>query len=110
MNSPKAKVYYKQLTPAQQSKLSVMCERNHVDFEDAAAPTAGKGILEVMCTPEAKILVDGVDTGLSTPIRGDKLQLNPGKHKVTFVIDGNRFTYAVDIVAGETVKLSKDLR
>ncbi|NVB85175.1 MAG: hypothetical protein HOV81_42810 [Kofleriaceae bacterium] len=110
LNPAKAKLYYKQLTPTQQNRLSVMCERNHVDYEDAASPAASKGILEVMCTREAKILVDGVDTGLTTPIRGDKLQLNPGKHKVTFVVDGNRFTYAVDIVAGETLKLSKDLR
>ncbi len=110
-NSSKAKAYYKQLSPAQRSKFKVICERNKVDFDDGApVPASGKGVLEVMSKPAAKIIVDGVDTGLTTPITGGKLQLTPGKHKVTFVVDGNRYTYAVDIVAGGTLKLSKDLQ
>ena len=59
--------------------------------------------------PAAKILVDGIDTGLTTPISGHALSLAPGKHKVTFVIGDDRFTYPVVVKAGATETMSKDL-
>jgi len=64
----------------------------------------------VFSKPQAKILVDGVETGMKTPINGHALQLAPGKHKVTFVIGDDRFTYPVTIKAGATESLSKDLQ
>jgi eukaryotic-like serine/threonine-protein kinase len=69
-----------------------------------------KGYLSVQSTPSAKIFVDGVDTGMSTPINGKQLSLAPGKHKVTFVIGGDKFTFAVMIKAGATELLKKDLQ
>jgi hypothetical protein len=75
--------------------------------------TAGdpnKGYLQVFSKPPAKILVDNVDTNLKTPISGQTLSLAPGKHKVTFVIGDDRFTYPVVIKAGVTETMSKDLQ
>ena len=80
--------------------------------DQGATPAAadGKGYLQVYSKPAAKISIDGVDSGLSTPIAGRALQLTPGKHKVTFTIGGDKFTFAVMIKAGATETLSKDLQ
>ncbi len=75
----------------------------------AAADNSGKGYLHVFSKPSAKVLVDGNETGLSTPITGRSIALTPGRHKVTFQIGGDKFTYAVNIKAGATEVLSKDL-
>jgi len=69
-----------------------------------------KGYLNVYSKPSAKIAVDGKETGLSTPITGRALPLAPGKHKVTFAIGNDRFTFTVTIKAGATETLSKDLQ
>jgi hypothetical protein len=74
----------------------------------AVDPT--KGYLQVFSKPAAKILVDMNDTGLKTPISGQALALPPGKHKITFVIGDDRFTYPVIIKAGVTETMSKDLQ
>ena len=60
----------------------------------AALPKApaDAGTLHVISTPVARILIDGIDTGLSTPVTGDQLKLAPGRHKVTFEIDDDRYT------------------
>ena len=76
--------------------------------EQPADPT--KGYLQVFSKPAAKILVDGVESGMKTPISGHTLSLTPGKHKVTFVIGDDRFTYPVTIKAGSTETMSKDLQ
>ena len=68
-----------------------------------------RGYLAVTSKSPAKIVVDGVDTGLSTPITGHMLPLSPGKHKVTFVIGNDRVTFPVVIKAGENSALHKDL-
>ena len=47
---------------------------------------------------------------MSTPINGKQLPLSPGKHKVTFAIGGDKFTFAVMIKAGATEVLKKDLQ
>ena len=70
----------------------------------------GKGYLQVFSKPTAKILVDAVDSGLSTPISGHALALPPGKHKVTFVMGDDRYTFPVVIKPGATETMSKDLQ
>ena len=75
-----------------------------------AAGDSSKGYLQVFSKPTAKILVDGVDSGMSTPISGHSLGLGPGKHKVTFVMGDDRYTFPVVIKAGATETLSKDLQ
>jgi tetratricopeptide (TPR) repeat protein len=120
-NESRAQKYWWWLTDAQRTKYKVMCVRNKLDPDTwtrpAADPNDGfsststeKGYLWVNSKPKAKILIDGVDTGLTTPITGKTLPLTPGKHKVTFVIDDDRFTYPVLIQPGKTEVMSKDLR
>jgi len=77
---------------------------------DKAASIGEKGYLNVYSKPSAKISIDGKDTGFSTPISGRTLPLLPGKHKVTFTIGGDRFTFSVTIKSGSTETLSKDLQ
>jgi hypothetical protein len=111
-NSPKAKLYYKQMTPEQQEKFAQMCKRTNTPYEQAPAAAVDKdhGYLQITSTPTAKVWIDGADTGRQTPIAGPALKLTPGRHKVTFVIGADRFTYAVVIKAGETHMMSKDLQ
>lgn len=102
-NASKARAYYGQLSAPQQTKYKVICERNKVDLD-------AQGYLQVFSKPTARIFIDGVDTGLSTPIQGKALALTPGKHKVTFVIGGDRFTYFVQTKSGQTDTMTKDLQ
>jgi hypothetical protein len=77
---------------------------------DVLADTSGKGYLAITSKPTAHILVDGVDSGLSTPISGKALSMAPGQHKITFVMGDDRYTFPVTIVAGKTEQLDKDLQ
>lgn len=107
-NGTKAREYWGQLTKAEQTKYRVICDRNKIDVLDTSGDP--KGYLQVFSKPSAKILIDGVDTGLTTPIQGAALALAPGKHKVTFVIGGDRFTYFVVTKSGQTDTMTKDLQ
>ncbi|HSD91083.1 MAG TPA: protein kinase [Kofleriaceae bacterium] len=80
------------------------------DTKSTAVADPTKGYLQVFSKPPAKILVDGVETNMKTPISGHTLPLAPGKHKITFVINDDRFTYPVVIKAGSTETMSKDLQ
>ena len=69
-----------------------------------------KGYLVAYTTPWAKVSIDGKDTGKMTPIAPRaKIALTPGKHKVTFVVGRESWSYTVTIKAGETAKITKDL-
>jgi tetratricopeptide (TPR) repeat protein len=108
-NEAKANVYYPQLSPRQREKFRQICIRQtpsvrlYIDELEV-------GYLHVTSKPVAKILIDGKDTELETPIKGKDLKLTPGKHKVTFVIGEDRFTYPVVIEAGKTATMTKDLQ
>lgn len=65
---------------------------------------ADRGRLRITCKPSAKILIDDMLLG-ETPWDG---QVAAGKHKVTFQIDLDRYSFWVTIVAGQTVSLAKD--
>ena len=82
-------------------------EVSHPKTEPAA--DSSKGYLTLTSKPSARIAVDGVDTGLSTPIAGKALSLTPGKHKITFVLGDDRYTFPVTIVGGQSQAMSKDL-
>ena len=109
----KARQYWGKLAPAPAQTLKQMCVRNGIteDMLDggpaAPAPAAGTATLHIDCVPQAQILIDGAPTGKTTPVN---LTLTPGKHKVTYVIGADRFTYPVTLRAGETESVSKDLR
>ncbi|HUS33124.1 MAG TPA: hypothetical protein VMZ53_31700 [Kofleriaceae bacterium] len=125
-DADKARKYYAQLTPPQQTKYKIMCIANHID--PAASPSdsesdtdpdpfvtrppsaVAQGYLQVFSKPKAKVFVDGVDSGKTTPIKGKNLALTPGKHKITFLIGDDRFTYPVVIQSGKTETMTKDLQ
>ena len=75
---------------------------------DKSVADKTSGYLTVSSKPSAKISIDTVDTGMSTPT--GKITLTPGRHKVTFTVGDDKFTFAVNIKAGETVQLSKELQ
>ena len=84
-----------------------MCFKHGISHDALEGKLGNDGIANIYCKPEAKILVDGVDTGQTTPAH---LQLGAGKHKVTFVVGQDRFTYPLTIRAGESETISKDLQ
>ncbi|WP_428269500.1 protein kinase domain-containing protein [Haliangium sp.] len=68
------------------------------------------GYLIANSTPWAKVIIDGKPTGLTTPIPASKkVKLSPGKHRVVFEYQGQRFPYPIEIKPGETFKLIKKL-
>jgi serine/threonine protein kinase len=80
----------------------------HKPSDTATPAVADKGFLVVTCKPPAKILVDGVATGLTTPITGHALPLTPGPHKVTFEIGADKYSFRVSVEAGKVSTLTKD--
>ena len=68
------------------------------------------GYLVANTQPWAKVIIDGKDTGKTTPIAPrSKIPLKPGKHSVTFVAGGKKYTYDIAVKAGEDVYLIKQL-
>jgi hypothetical protein len=67
---------------------------------------AQTGSLVADSKPSAKVLVDGRDTGKSTPAR---IKLPAGKHRVTFVVGEQKFTYNIMVEPDQDYELSKSL-
>jgi hypothetical protein len=76
----------------------------------AQAEPGEVGYLTLTSKPRAKILIDHVDTGRMTPITGRSLPLAPGKHRVTFWIGDDKYTFPATIHAGQTTALVKDFQ
>jgi hypothetical protein len=75
-----------------------------------AGATSESGFLVANTQPWAKVLIDGKDTGKTTPIAPRrKIALKPGKHVVTFVANGKKFNFDVAIKPGEDTRLIKQL-
>lgn len=78
-----------------------------------SAPSGGsdaEGFLIANSQPFARVFVDDKDTGKTTPIAPrDRIPLKPGKHKVTFVASGKKYTYDVTIRPGEEFRLIRNL-
>ena len=108
----KAREYWVKIPPANAKQLKQMCVRNGIteDMLDggpaAPAPTDGQGRVRIDSVPASDILVDGKPVGHSPVV----VTIAPGKHKVTYVIGADRYTYPVTVKAGETETLSKDLQ
>jgi serine/threonine protein kinase len=71
----------------------------------------GKGTLVLNSEPWAKVIVDGRDTGITTPTV-DGLRLTVGKHKITLVNPELEISKTIVVVVkkGETVKRFVDLK
>ena len=78
--------------------------------EKAAPSGGGDGYLRLGSKPWTNILVDGKDTGLHTP--QTHLKLLAGAHRITLTNPqfNIKETFSVDIKAGETETVIKDLR
>jgi hypothetical protein len=73
-------------------------------------PSSDPGYLVANTQPWAKVFIDGHDTGKTTPIAPrSKIALKPGKHTVTFVVNGKKFNYDVNIKPNEDTRLIKQL-
>jgi hypothetical protein len=77
--------------------------------KSGAASSSSEGILRIGSKPWTNIAIDGKDTGLHTP--QTNIKLSPGTHRVT--LSNPQFnvkqTFSVDIKAGETETVRKDL-
>lgn len=104
-NAGKAKQYWDKIP--NHDVLLQMCVRNGISRDTL---DADNGYLVLASRPPAKIEVDGRDTGLITPVTGQQLPLTPGRHKVTFLVGADRYTYVVNVRSGETQTMSKDLQ
>ena len=108
----KSRQYWAKIPPASAQMLKQMCVRNGIteDMLDggqaAPPPPAGQGRVRIDSVPPADILLDTRPVG-HTPV---VLTTTPGKHRVTYVIGADRYTYPVNVKAGETETLSKDLQ
>lgn len=108
----KAQQYWVKLPSGSAQQLKQMCVRNGITEamldggRAAPPPPGGQGQIRIDSVPQADILLDSKPVG-HTPL---VLTAAPGKHKVTYVIAGDRFTYSVTVKAGETETLSKDLQ
>ncbi len=74
-------------------------------------PKGKPGFLVLYSQPAgARVIVDGKDTGRSTPIPPSKpIELSPGTHKVTFDSAGTRFNYSVTIQSGKARNMNVTL-
>jgi hypothetical protein len=105
--SAKAKLYYAKLPPNASSSYVQICERFGIDVlghDDTTVTNGTTGMLKLASKPSAAVQIDGVDAG-TTPVTK---KIAVGKHKVTFVIDGNKYTFAVHVKANEVTSLVKD--
>lgn len=76
----------------------------NLNLDTAVVPA---GYLEATTDPPAKVLVDGDDTGESTPLQGkSKLPLIAGPHTITFVAEKRRFTCKVQITPGTIARIN----
>ncbi len=75
------------------------------------APSGDVGYLVANTMPwGAKVIVDGKNTGLMTPVMPrKKIPLKPGRHKVTFVLAGKKHNFSVTVKSGKIARLIKKL-
>lgn len=103
-NAGSARRHYARLPASTTKGIGQICDRNGImDYATAER----LGTLKVQASPPARILVDGADTGKTTPAT---LELLAGNHKVTFVVGEDKYTFGAVIEAGKTLRLTKDLR
>ncbi len=78
--------------------------------EGHGAGVGDSGFLVANTQPWAKVLIDGKDTGKTTPIAPrSKIPLKPGKHVVTFIANDKKYDFDVQIKAGEDYRLIRQL-
>lgn len=81
-----------------------------IPFRDAMLLPAEAGLLRIRSRPAARVTIDGLQYGETTPVEG--LPLPAGRHTVrlTAVDEPLERTYEIRIEAGKTTRLAVDLR
>jgi serine/threonine protein kinase len=78
--------------------------------DKGAAASSEPGYLVANTQPWAKVIIDGKDTGKTTPIAPrSKIPLKAGKHTVTFVASGKKYNFDIVVKPGEEIRLIKQL-
>lgn len=79
-------------------------------FRDVFFPQAERGWIDVQSVPVARLRVDGVDTGLETPVYG--YEVPAGRHALRLVVSTPALdrTYSVTVERGGTTQIAVDLR
>jgi serine/threonine protein kinase len=85
---------------------------DHVEYAEGQQPTSGSastGSVWVRSAPPgARILVDGMDTGLRTP---SQVELRPGEHRVLLALNGFALgSHVVVVRAGEATQFTETLQ
>jgi serine/threonine protein kinase len=81
-----------------------------VDLTSPGKANNDPGYLVANTQPWAKVWIDGKDTGKTTPIAPrSKIPLKPGKHTVTFVANGKKYSFDINVRSDEDVRLIKQL-
>jgi serine/threonine protein kinase len=96
--------------PAPAPKPAPKAAEKPAPVEKPVEKASGEGWLRLGSKPWTNISVDGKDTGLHTP--QTKIKLTPGSHRITLTNPqfNIKETFSVDIKAGETETVIKDLR
>ena len=81
---------------------------DQLTYRDAVALVKAQRAIRQTAMYAVSLNMTGAD-GAPTPISGHALPLTPGKHKVTFVMGDDRYTFPVTITAGQTQAMTKDL-
>jgi Spy/CpxP family protein refolding chaperone len=102
-----ANKYLRRLRGQREAFVRQICLGEKVPLAEGPDVVETTGYLSVNTQPWARVVVDGKDTGMSTPIKN--LELVPGRHVVTFVIGDKKFAHAIVIKAGEEHRLVKKL-
>ena len=102
-DAAKAASFWVRMPQALRNQATNICVRNGITEEQLAAARSGRGKLEIISTPPAKVLVDGKEVGTS-PL---EVEVAAGRHRVTLAIGADQFTYTVVAKAGETVIVDK---
>jgi len=77
---------------------------------DGTRTSDESGFLIANTQPPARVVIDGQDTGRSTPIGPrEKMALSPGRHVVSFVSGGRSFDYEIVVKSGEDTQLLRRL-
>lgn len=68
------------------------------------------GILEVRSEPWGRVLLDGVDTGITTPLLDYRVQPGPHRVRVLDPVTGKEQGQGVDVVEGQVARVELQLR
>ena len=102
----KARLYFSKLPPDASANYQQLCLRFGIDpSASSSSAVENTGTLRLQSKPRAEVFLDGKAIG-TTPVT---TTATAGKHKVTYVIDANKYTFAVTVKANEVTNLVKDL-